>query len=199
LNRKSPTPDFEESERTMTTSKRLAAFHAAQSGDDFAETDPTRPEDEEDESTANHKEGTKKKEKPMADEPVSAAEHASAIADATAKATEAANARFSAVLASEHYTGREALATNLLGNASMSAEAIIGALAASPKTETSSAPSQDDLAAAEERGAQKAMKSAQEGDKNSGLEDGEGNKPDARAEADSVWTKAYGLNEKGTK
>jgi len=120
LNRKSPTPDFEESERTMTTSKRLAAFHAAQSGDDFAETDPTRPEDEEDESTANHKEGTKKKEKPMADEPVSAAEHASAIADATAKATEAANARFSAVLASEHYKGREALATNLLGKVTAS-------------------------------------------------------------------------------
>ena len=101
---------------------------------------PTRPdEDEEDMSNANREEGKKKKEKPMADNTVSAEEHASALADATAKATAAANARFNAVIGSEHYKGREALATNLLGNASMDADAIIGALATAPKAEKSDA------------------------------------------------------------
>lgn len=101
--------------------------------------DPNRPDDEDDDdmSNANREEGKKKKEKPMADNTVSAEEHASALADATAKATAAANARFNAVIGSEHYKGREALATNLLGNASMDADAIIAALATAPKAETS--------------------------------------------------------------
>ena len=101
--------------------------------------DPKRPEDEDEEdmSTADREEGKKKKEKPMADNTVSAEDHASALADATAKATAAANARFNAVISSDHYKGREALATNLLGNASMDADAIIAALATAPKAETS--------------------------------------------------------------
>jgi hypothetical protein len=199
LNRKSPTPEFEESERTMTTSKRLAAFRAAKPGDDPAETDPTRPEDEEDETTADPTEGKKKKDKPMADEPVSAADHASAIADATAKATAAANARFSAVLASNEYKGREALATALLGNASMDAPAIITALAAAPNAEAAPAATAEDLKAAEEKGAQAAMLAAQAGDKDSNLEDGNGAKPDTRAASDALWATAYGLDKEGVK
>lgn len=97
--------------------------------------DPTRQDyDEEDESTADPKEGKKKKEKPMAEDTVTAEDHASALADATAKATAAATARVNAVIASEHYKGREALATNLLGNAALDADAIISALAAAPKS-----------------------------------------------------------------
>lgn len=100
--------------------------------------DQTRQDyDEEDESTADPKEGKKKKEKPMAEDTVTAAEHASALADATAKATAAATARVNAVIASEHYKGREALATNLLGNAALDADAVISALAASPNAGTS--------------------------------------------------------------
>jgi hypothetical protein len=44
------------------------------------------------------------------------------VAKAVADATAAANARFSAVLASEHYAGRETLAQTLLGNDKLTAE-----------------------------------------------------------------------------
>lgn len=162
--------------------------------------DPTRPYDEEDESTANPTEGKKKKEKPMADESVSAEAHAKAVADAKIEATAAANARYSAVLASDEYQGREALATNLLGNASMDANAIIGALAAAPRIEPTAIDA-DAAAKAAEAAARDEMKAALAETGNSDVEGigGDSSKPDAKAEADSVWAKAYKLNEKGVK
>lgn len=123
---------------------------------------PTRPdEDEEDDCNADREEGTKKKDKPMADNTVSAEEHASALADAAAKATQAANARFSAVLASDEYKGREALANNLLGNAALDADTIISALAAAPKAEKSSSEGDE--------GARSEMKNAIDRNANSGI------------------------------
>ena len=70
-----------------------------------------------------------KKEPPMAEEqPDLAAIQAKATEDAIASA----NARLNAVLASEHYKGREPLATTLMKSPTMSADDIIAALAVSP-------------------------------------------------------------------
>jgi hypothetical protein len=66
------------------------------------------------------------------DAALAAAMTETATAAATA-ATAAANARWAAVLASAEADGRLALATNLLGTTSMSAEQIAAALAAAPK------------------------------------------------------------------
>ena len=161
---------------------------------------PPRTNDGEDVTTADHTEGNQEKEKPMADEPVSAADHASALAVATAKATQEANARYSAVLASDEYKGREALATNLLGNASMDANAIIGALAAAPRIEPAAIDAEA-IAAPAEVAARDEMKVAIAETGNSDVEGigGASSKPDAKAEIDGTWSKAYNLDEKGVK
>jgi hypothetical protein len=69
-----------------------------------------------------------------------------AIAAARAEGFADASARYNAVLASEHYAGRESLALNLLGNAAMSAEAIVAALGtvAPPVAAAPAAPAEPD-------------------------------------------------------
>jgi hypothetical protein len=70
------------------------------------------------------------KEKPMADEQNT--DLADIQAKATADAVAAATARMSAVISSEHYSGREKLAATLMAVPSMTAETIIAALADAP-------------------------------------------------------------------
>lgn len=111
----------------MAISKRLAAHRASVSIAASDDPDPEYPEDEpEDEQEPASK---KKDKKPMTNE----SETEAAIAKAKADATTAANARFSAVLASAEFAGRETLAQTLLAQEALDADAIIAALAAAPK------------------------------------------------------------------
>jgi hypothetical protein len=144
--------------------------------------DPTRPDqDEEDDCNADREEGTKKKDKPMADEtPVEqTAEYKAGFA--------AANDRFQAVLASEHYEGREATAHKLLGKDMTSAD-IIDVLADTPKVEKTGL-TDEEKKEAEEEGARKAMLAAQDSG-NSKLEDGDESKKDASQTSAQVWDQA---------
>ncbi len=91
------------------------------------------------------------------------------------------NARFQTVLASDDYKGREQLAHTLLGNASLSADAILAALAAAPSP-TVNAGTADDAALAE-------MRAALASTGNSKI-DANAPAPGAAAKAASVWDTA---------
>lgn len=91
------------------------------------------------------------------------------------------NARFQTVLASDEYKGREQLAHTLLGNASLSADAILAALAAAPSP-TVNAGTADDAALAE-------MRAAIASTGNSNI-DANAPAPGAAAKAASVWDTA---------
>lgn len=98
---------------------------------------PPRKKDEPTSATADANHG----ETPMADEtktqenaaPDNAAVD-TARAEGKAEGAKAERERFAAVQASEEYAGRETLASHLLASTDMDAEAIIGTLAAAPKT-----------------------------------------------------------------
>lgn len=135
----------------MSTSSRLAAHRAmapAMSAASEAEMDPTEmpDEDEDDESEAGQK-----KEKPYMTE----SEANAAIAAARAEGFAEATARANTVLGSEHYAGREALATTMLANDKLSADEIVTMLAAAPKAAAPAAPvsaeADEDTARAEMR------------------------------------------------
>lgn len=134
----------------MATSSRLAAHRAtapAMSAASEAEMDPTEmPDEDEDESEA----GQKKKDKPYMTE----SEASAAIAAARAEGFAEATARANTVLGSEHYAGREALATTMLANDKLSADEIVTMLAAAPKAATpiaGGAEADDEAARAEMR------------------------------------------------
>lgn len=97
-----------------------------------------KPDDMEPEETAEDEgEAGQAKPKPKGkkkdDEYMTESETNAAIAAARAEGFSAATARANTVLASEHYAGREALATTLLANDKLAADEIITALAAAPK------------------------------------------------------------------
>lgn len=85
------------------------------------------------------------------------------------------------MFASEHFPGREQAAGKLLATSDMSAANIVALLPT--LTPAANADTSDG----------KQMLDAMASD-NPDLGAGGGNEPDAKAEADSVWTKAYGLN-----
>lgn len=88
------------------------------------EADPAASEaedDEETDTTMGDKKKSKDKEKDYMDD--------KAIAEAKAEVHQ----RYSTVMASEHYAGREALATTMLANDKLSADEIVTMLAAAPK------------------------------------------------------------------
>lgn len=127
----------------MTTSKRLAAFradHAPSHELEANELPATEPGDEENEDSEPEEE----------EQEMTAQTNDEAIATAVAAATAAANARFSAVLGSEHYAGRETLAQTLLGNDKLTAEEITAALAVAPKAAAPAAVVDEDDAQARE-------------------------------------------------
>lgn len=101
--------------------------------------DETMPETDEDEASA----GDGKKKEDTMTEPTTE----DAIAKARQEARAEANARFTSVLASDHYAGREALAQTLLGNDKLSADEIVAALAAAPKAAPAPTTDADDEAA----------------------------------------------------
>lgn len=170
-----------------TEGLRLSKPSPARAGDPQPEDpkDPKTPLEDDDSAS----ESTKKKDQHMTED-----EHKAAVAaaeqSARTEATTQANARFAAVLASEHYAGREKLAANLLGNEKMSADEIVTALALADKIEPKAEEDPDAAARA-------AMADAIGETGNSGIETTGANagQTDTKAKADAVWTRAWGLKE----
>lgn len=156
----------------MSISRRLAAHREAVASAAAAScppnplTDPETEVDEiEDEATGSKPE----KDKDMTQEEIDALKAA-----AHKEGFDAANARFTAVAASEHYAGRETLAKTLLAT-DLSAEQIITSLAAAAPAAAAPAPSGDDAQREE-------IRQALAKNKNAPLE--AGGQPETKEEAD---------------
>lgn len=106
---------------------------AARAGEPKTEPEENEPEDE----CAKGKDKEPKMEKTHTQEDLD---------QAASAAAKAANDRFNAVLASEHYVGREALGQKLLGNDKLSADDIVDALQAAEKKPEPEASSDDGAA-----------------------------------------------------
>lgn len=140
-------------------------------------TDQTRPEDEDDD-TENTTSSKPAKDKDMNDEEMQAAK-----AEARSEGFKAANERYNAVLASEHYKGREELAASLLST-DLSAEQITTSLAKAPKAEQAASVILDDDGRTE-------MREAIAANRNSAIEPGQGDAAkSAEQAAASVWDRA---------
>lgn len=183
----------------MTVSKRLSAHRiSAVRAGATDEPEILSPENRPDEDECPETSKPKPKDSTMTEEEIKAAVD-KASADAAAAATQAATQRFSAVLASEHYAGREKLAQTLLGNEAMSADAIIAALADAPKATTVAAELTDEQKREAAEAAGRAEMQAALGETtNSNIDADNGNggadpKVTARAKSDAVWANAYGL------
>lgn len=168
----------------MAESKRLAAHRATAPALRAEEINPLTPattEEGEDETTP-----VKKKDKNMAE----ATANEQAIETARTEARAAERSRFSTVLASEHYAGREALASNLLAKDALSAEDIVAALETAPKTAATPAAVEPDpaaAAAAAEAAARAEMQAAIDATGNSDIDADAGGKPSDAANATAVW------------
>jgi hypothetical protein len=173
---------------------RIAAIRAAASGalaTVSAEETLTPLSDASDHCKPKPAASMPKKDMPMTEEEMKAAISAAetkAASDAAQAATKAAHDRMTAVFASEHYAGREAMAAKLLGKAAMSAEDIIDVLASTPKTETTALTPEQQKAASEEA-ARKEMQAAIGSQSNSNV-DADAPKPDQAAKEQAGWTKA---------
>lgn len=174
----------------MAESKRLAAHRATAPALRAEEVDPVNPEiTEESDETCNS--GKKKKDKNMAD----ATANDQAIETARTEARAAERSRFSTVLASEHYAGREALASNLLAKDALTAEDIVAALEAAPKTAATPAATEPDAAAAKAAAAKAAAEAAARAEMQAAINEGSnseidadaGGKPSTAANATAVW------------
>lgn len=163
---------------------------ASRAGDPEPETTPEdAPEDE------NSPDGKKKKDTQMSDKTFSQAD----IDKASADATTAANERFSKVLASEHYAGREKLAQNLLGNAALSADQIIAALADAPKTEAKELTAEEAAAAAEAGGRAAMQEALAENENSDAAPSAGGGKPNDQVDAGPIWDQAIASLSPGQK
>ncbi|MAN11095.1 MAG: hypothetical protein CMN63_01525 [Sphingobium sp.] len=178
----------------MTISKRLAA-HRASAPDEDPEVPSSPAAPDENETPEN----PKKKDDPMPDETENKAAVDAARTEGHGAGFKAANERMAKVLASEHYVGREALAQSLLASEALTADDVIGHLEKAPKAaaSTTTALSEEQQRAAAEEAGRTEMKAALEQTTNSNIDADGGKKPDKKAEADSVWAKAYGLNKEG--
>jgi len=144
----------------MATSKRLAAHREAVRAGDAkpAQDDDLNPDTpgEEDEETGSNK--PQKKDGPAMDEETKAAIEA-ARTEGQNLGFKSASERINTVFASDHYAGREAFASKLLGKENLSAEDIIDLLGTAPKGAAPEA-SADAIAAAKEEGQREAMMTA---------------------------------------
>ena len=181
----------------MTTSKRLAAHRAAVSAQDPEIPEvPTPPEKPgEDETPTN----PKKKDDSMPNEDEAKAAVEAARTEGHGAGFKAANERMNKVFASEYYVGREALAQSLLAKEALSADDVIGLLETSPKAAAAApaALTEEQQREAAEAAARAEMKAELGKTPNSDIDANGGTEPDKKAQADSVWAKAYGLNEEG--
>lgn len=155
---------------------RLAARAGKPDPDETME--DNTPEDEAEDETEDAK--GKKKDDYMTED-----EHNAAVAEATAKAKADERARFGAVMASEHYEGREKLAATLLANDKLSADEIIGALEAASPAVAEETEADTEAAAREE------MQAALNSSSSATIEaNTRSNQTDPKASAD-VWGKTY--------
>jgi hypothetical protein len=162
----------------MTTSRRLAAHrdHAP-----VAQANPLPVLDAEDDETDD--DSNPEKDQDMTEEEMQAA-----IAAARKEGFDAANARFTTVTASEHYAGREQLASNLLGT-DLTAEQIIAALGASAPPLVAIAPATLSTTASDDA-AREEMRAAIQQNTNAAVETGAvaaptgADAPDQKAVAD---------------
>lgn len=188
----------------MTQSSRLAAHRAAAAiaaaEQEIPPASSLAPADTNEPTTPTNQ----AKEKPMPTEEEMKAAITTAEQKGRDEATQAATQRMTTVFASEHYAGREPLAAKLLGK-SLSAEDIIDLLADAPKAAPVALTAEQIAAAAEaaEVAAREEMARtlAETGNSNIDANGGQGgaSKPDTKAEADTVWGHAYGLDQKGVK
>lgn len=179
----------------MTTSKRLAAHRTSASAEN-PEVPPSPDSPDEIETPVD----PKKKDKAMPNEDEMNAAADAARTEGHGAGFKAANERMNKVLASEHYVGREALAQSLLASEALSADDVIAHLGKAPKaaatTTTTTLTAEEQQAAAEAAGREEMKKTLAETG-NSNIDADGGKKPDKKAESDSVWAKAYGLNKEG--
>lgn len=148
---------------------------AARAAQPDPETNPNEPEPDEDEDDTSASSEQQKDKKPM---------DTNCNADAVAQAVNAERQRTSAVLASEHYAGREKLAASLL-ETELSADQIVTALAAS-----NAAPAKAE--ADPESAARDEVRTVLGANANSGIEPGAGTSPQDDAKAsDASWDRAY--------
>ncbi len=140
------------------------------------------PDDEDNDEETEAGSGRKDKEKDMTE-----AELNQVKADARAEGVKAERDRFTAVLASEHYQGRDAVAHKMLGK-DMSAEDIIDVLATAPvATATLEADAEKPDA---EAAARAEMKAAIKATGNSGIDTNGSGNPDTKLTSAQVWDAA---------
>ena len=159
---------------------------------DEHEDDDTLNTDHEDDGELTPPSKSKRKDKDMAEADQNAAVD-TAKREGHDAGFKAATDRFSAVMASEHYAGREAAAGKLLTKASLfsaSADDIVDLLADMQKVEQT-ALTEDQQREAAEEGGRKEMKEALEQGKNSSIDaGGNGGGKDKGADASAVWDRA---------
>jgi len=167
----------------MTEQAYAGLRRAARAGEAETETPPNNQDENGEEEAKSSK---KKKDHKMTEE-----SNASALAAATSAGAKATHERFAAVMASNHYAGREPLAMKLLGNDKLSADEIIDTLSVA---EAKPAPVAADPAlsqeAAEEAG-RKEMQAALGATTNSNLDASGSSAPAAGTKASDVWGSAH--------
>ena len=108
------------------------------------------------------------------------------LAAARTEGASAERNRFVAVMASEHYAGREAVAAKLLAQPSLDAEAIVGVLADTPKIEAPS-PKQETEASTQDHFAEAMDKETQP---NVGGNDADGSGEGEMSVSEGIWASA---------
>lgn len=108
-----------------------------------------------------------------------------AKAEAHSAGFAAANARFAAVMASEHYAGRETLAQSLLANDKLSADEIITHLEAAQPAGDAGLSEEEQRQAAEEGGRQEMQNALDEG-ANSNIDANNGGGMEPVSKVDSI-------------
>lgn len=170
---------------------RFAGLPAALKATKASSEAPEDIEDIEDEGDGSPPPAKSKKKEPvMADETQTAAALDAAKKEGHDAGFKAATDRFNAVMASEHYAGREASAAKLLTNGALfsaSADDVWAILADMPKVEQTALTEEDQRAAAEE-GGRKEMKEVLGKSANSNIDANAGK---AKAETPAaVWDSA---------
>lgn len=179
----------------MTTSRFADLGSSRSAGPAKASKDaPPPPAPQEDPKPGN--EPDEEEETEMSEIDKNSKEYLAGVRAGEEAASKAANDRVAAVMASEHFAGREKLAGKMLAKPNMSAEDIIEILADTPAEPKSNATeTTDEQREAAEEAARKAMKEELNRSGNSDIDPNSGGKkPDKAAKADAVWDKARQAN-----
>lgn len=153
-------------------------------------TEPETPETETEDGDDDEASAGKKKDMKMSTTD-NAAALAAAKEEGRAEGAAATHQRYAAVMASEHYEGREGLAMKLLGNDKLGADEIIETLSAAEKKPAAAALTDEQAKAAAEEAGRKEMQAALQQQQNSNVDAAVGGtQPDTAATASNIWDKA---------